>query len=238
LENLRDYPRDMADVLFDELSDGVVSGFKPIISENTFTISKGVAKYQGGIYLMNSQETLEYGETDNEVLVKLRFGEELQDGDFKTRNAEISIDRSLKILPNEIELFRFKLKKGAYLRDDYQDLDDFTTEYNTVNIVNVPRAGRGEATIAGAVTRYFAEQALKTTVRDAVDINFCMLCLNSEKVEKSAICAYICYKLNEFETTFTNAEIHIKLTRILRAIKRENQGRKRERTEHRRIVVD
>lgn len=238
LENIRDYPRDILDVYNENLSDGIVCGLMPKVDREIITFSKGITKYNGRLYVLNNPTSLRYTETDVEVVIKLNFYEELQDNDFRTQYVEIEIDPNTNISENQQELGRFKLKKGAYLRSNYQDLYDFTTEYNTINIVHVPCAGYQEQTMSNIILKYFAKEALATRTKNQMDITFCMICLNNSRIERQTICNYIAYKLEEEVTPMTNITIHNKLVRILGVIKRENEGLKRIKSVGQKIILD
>ncbi|MCL2593576.1 MAG: hypothetical protein FWD82_09460 [Defluviitaleaceae bacterium] len=238
LENLRDFPRDVLDVYSEDLSDGIVCGLTPQIDKEIITFSKGIVKYKGELYVINNTPTIDYGVTEIEVLIKLNFYDEKKDKDYKTRLMEITIDKDLEIKENQIEIGRFKLKAGAYLRSDYQDLYDFTTEYNTINVVHVLYAGYKEPTLSHLILKYFAKEALETRTQNVMDINFCMMALNSGRVERDVILNYIAYKLEEELKPSSNEELHDSLVEVLKVIKRENSGLKRRRVADKKIILD
>ncbi|MCL1924406.1 MAG: hypothetical protein FWF50_02355, partial [Defluviitaleaceae bacterium] len=229
LENLRDFPRSLLEINIHDLSDGIVKGFFPTVSENTITFSKGIVKYNGQVYLFNPF-TLNYSATEDEVAILLTFGETEENKDYSTMPVSAGIHLiSEQILgfPNVIELGKFKLKTGAYLRSDYQDLYDFTTEYNTINIVNVKYAGYKEHTLSHLILKYFARAVVNARSENPLDISFSMLCLNSERIERETILSYIAYRLEEELTPVSNNELHEKLVKVLEIIKRESPGLRR-----------
>ncbi|MCI8805824.1 MAG: DNA and RNA helicase [Clostridiales bacterium] len=238
LENMRDFPRDMLDIYCFGLTDGIVCGFEPEVDKNKITFSEGITKFKGKVYLIGESVTLDYGETDSDVMIKLCFGEKIRDKDYETTPIDFIIDRDMKVSDNQQELGRFKLKKGAYLRSDYQDLYDFTTEYNTFNVVNVKYAGIEEPAINIDMLRYFAKEALNAVPKDIYDVSFCMQCLNSTRVEKSVIYSYLNYKLNENISYMSNKDIHNNLVNILDDIKRESSRKIRNRPFSDKIIVE
>ena len=238
LESMRDFPRDALDVYNETMSNGIVSGLTPKVDKDIITFSKGVVKYKGELYVFNSPTLINYADTEVDILIKLNFYDEIKDKDYRTQYVEIEIDRNTGLLDNQIELGRFKLKKGAYLRSDYQDLFDFTTEYNTINIVHVLYAGYLEPTISGKILKYFAKEALEARAQEQMDITFCMMCLNSSRIERQVIYNYIAYKQKEAIKDMANQMIHDKLALILKQIKRENMGEKRKGAAAARIIVD
>ena len=238
LENLRDYPRDILDVYNEYLSDGIICGLMPKVDKDMITFSKGIVKYNGELYVINAPTSITYGETEVEVIIKLNFHDELRDNDYKTQYINIEIDPNLEIQDNQIELGRFKLKRGAYLRSEYQDLYDFTTEYNTINIVNVLYSGYGRPTLSNMILKYFAKEALSTRTQNHMDVTFSMLCLNSSRIEREVIYNYVSFKLNEEIVELGNEKLHSKLVKILGNIKRENSGVRRSRASAQKIILD
>ena len=217
LENLRDFPRDVLDIFCEDMSDGIVCGFIPTVNKEIITISKGIIK---------------------DVMLKLCFCDEIQEKDYKINDIQISIDSDMNLLPNQIELGRFRLKKGAYLRSEYQDLYDFTTEYNTINIVNVKYAGQHQHTLNKMILQYFAKEAFEYQLKDGIDFSFCMLCLNSQKTERAVIQQYIAYKTGEEKKELSNAEIHKQLVKILEEIRKNSRMIKKKKTTNSKIIMD
>lgn len=238
LENMRDYPRDVVDVYNEKLSDGIVCGLTPTVDRDIITFSKGIIKYKSRMYVIHDSNSISYKETDSEVVIKLNFYDEIRNKDCLSQFMDIEIDSSQNILDNQIELGRFRLKKGAYLRSNYQDLYDFTTNYNTINIVNVLYSGVGEPTINNLILKYYAKAVLSTRTQNNMDMTFSMLCLNSDRVERGVINNYIAYKLEEEIKPLTNEELHQKLVEILGNIKKENSGLRRKRAMGQKIIVD
>ncbi len=238
LENLRDFPRDVLDIFCEDMSDGIVCGFTPVVNKEIITLSKGIIKYHGVVYVMPETISIAYQETEKDVMLKLCFGEELQEKDYKINDIQISIDSDMNLLPNQIELGRFRLKKGAYLRSEYQDLYDFTTEYNTINIVNVKYAGQHQHTLNKMILQYFAKEAFEYQLKDGIDFSFCMLCLNSQKTERAVIQQYIAYKTGEEKKELSNAEIHKQLVKILEEIRKNSRMIKKKKTTNSKIIMD
>ena len=238
LENLRDFPRDVLDIFCADMSDGIVCGFVPHVDKEIITIAKGIVKYHGIFYTMSSPISLAYGETEQDVMLKLCFHDETQNQDYKIAYIDIKIEEDMTLLPNQIELGRFRLKKGAYLRSEYQDLYDFTTEYNTINIVHVLYAGQNKPTLSKLVLQYFAKEVLAYHIEDAIDFSFCTLCLNSQRIERAVIEQYIAYKTEEAVKELSNYEIHKQLVKILEEIKKKNKMVRKKKASMSKIILD
>jgi len=252
LENLRDFPRDALDCFYEDFSDGIVCGLTPVIENDTIIFSKGILKHKNKVYLMNTLAALPYDETHTEVAVKIVFQQEEERPDYIAQHYELLIDKTDKNIPtpqNEIELFRFKLKKGAYLRSDYQNLEDFVTEYNTINVIHALYAGYGKPTLSPLVMRYFGRAALDFSPQTPWDVSFAMLCVNSARVERDIILHYLGQRLANVESktnnrpsekpeALSNQEIHMQLVKVLELIKREEAPRKRPMSQRHRITLD
>ncbi len=216
LENLRDYPRNFGQIYFEDYSDGIISGADIHICESSIMVKKGIIKYKKSIYMLDEEYEIPYQQTNTEVLIKISFAAQYSDNDYVSFNSEIFIDENTKIKENELELGRFKLREGAILRSEYKDFYDFSTEYNTINVINVEYAGLKKSTINPRILDYFANILLKNNPENTFDIVFAMQCLNSETVEREAILYYISNRLTMEYKDYPNAQIYKYLTHIVR----------------------
>ena len=224
LENLRDYPRNFGDIYFKDYSNGIISGADVRICESTIIIKKGIVKNEGRLYMLENEFEIPYRQTNTEVLIKIRFEEEESDIDYLNHNSIILIDDNTETAKNELELGRFKLREGAILRSEYKDFYDFSTEFNTVNVINVEYAGLKMSTISPMILNYFSKIVLKSNPENMFDIVFAMQCLNGNIVEREAILYYISNRLGMEYKDYPNAQIYKYLTFIVREIE---SGKKR-----------
>jgi len=240
LENLRDFPRDALDCYCENLSSGIVSGLSPIVDKDFITFSKGVIKYNGSLYLVRDLAAIQYGTTDKEVAIKVVFDHAEDKHDYTAQYFEFHVDDNISIADNEIELCRFKLKQGAYLRSNYQDLYDLTTEYNTINVVNVVYAGYRQPTMSHLIFKYFAKEVLSCNPPNNSDVSFAMLCMNSARIERDVVLYYLWNRLalRNLPHSLTNHEIHEHLVQVLAIVKREGMARKRPLSQKPRVLLD
>jgi len=240
LENMRDFPRDALKCANESLSDGIISGLTPLVEKEIITFSKGVIKHKGELLLISDLDPIQYNATEVEVSIKLVFGDKTETHDYDTQLINLCIDKNLELTDLQMELGRFKLKKGAYLRSDYQDLYDFTTEYNTINIVNVLYSGYLQPTLSHMVLKYFARAALFHNPQNQLDISFAMLCMNNLRIEREVILHYIWNRLgtDSYPNDISNLEIHKKLVEALEVVKSERTPRKRTLSNKRKIMLD
>jgi len=240
LENLRDFPRDYLDIYYQNYSNGVIAGADVIVGTNTLTVTRGVIKYNGKIYILREPYETPYYNTNREMAIKVRFLDEGAEGDFKAFKSKILIEEIETLGSNELELGRFKLREGAQLRSDYTDFFDFNTEFNTINIIHVEHAGVGKSTLTPMVLKYFASIVLKSTTDNSFDIAFAMQCATQERIERDLLIYYIANRQGVPVKDYTNKDIYRYLTLIVKdlgsGVKRNVDPRQRRVPG--RIVVD
>ena len=215
LENLRDYPRNFTDLWLKDYSDGIISGANVLVQENHLTITRGMVKQAGKIYILESQYQLPYHNSGKESLLKIRFMEETSNSDFISSGTEVFIDEDTQVKQDELELGRFKLTEGARLRSEYQGFADLSTEYNTFIIINVEYSGFQKSTISPIILRYFAEEILKSGSADLYDISFAMQCMNQGTVDRELLLYYLANRLKIGYKEYSNLQIHKHLARIV-----------------------
>lgn len=227
LDCLRDFPRDALRITLQDYSNGVVYGGNILVNKEILLVQPCILKHQGKLYLIEQEYPMEYRPTDQWTGIYAKFTSDTKSPDFDACTISIIFDDDLSFKQDRMELARFKLKQGAWLRYDYQDLEDFTTEYNTFNYVHVEYAAPGESTVCPELLRYFAHEVLIAGSENALDMAFALDCLNNGRISRQSILFYISNKLNEIYKAYTNEEIHKKLVLILRDIQKHAVKRKR-----------
>lgn len=215
LDLLRDYPRDFIDLYYRDYGDGIIAGAEIKVQSERLIVSPGIVLYQGRIYMMKESVSLDYGVTNREAAVKIRFLEEDSGSDLITYCTAIVLEEQTGAVVPELELGRFKLKEGARLRQDYQSFSDMATEYNTLNILNVPYAAPGKSTLSPAILQSFASSMLQSGSDDPRDFYFAMMCLNEGVLARDAIQHYIAARMDADIPSLTNEQMHKYLGRIL-----------------------
>jgi hypothetical protein len=218
LENLRDFPREFVDICFQDFSDGVLAGAKLIVNDKTITVTRGIIKHHSKLYMLVEEHSIAYYNTNKEMLIKVKFSPEITESDFSINNALVLIDENKASNQDELELGRFKLREGAQLRSDYTDFYDFSTEFNTINIIHLPYAGLRQSTMNPLVMRYFAKVVFTNRVESSLDLSFAMQCLNQERVERELIIYYLVNRLGIPCRQYSNGEIYKYLTMIVREL--------------------
>ena len=236
--SIRDRAFDSLTLYMENFSDGIVSGCHPITTPTTITLSRGMVRHNNFLYLINEPMSVEYEPTDEYMMMKLVFAPELETENFVERNVELILSHDMGQSSNELEICRFKLKKGAVLRTNYTDFFDRATEFDTVNTINVPYAAIGGQTLSPEIIFDFAREARDFELSD-MDFNFCLAALGGSIVNSAQIVFYIEHRLQIELSTVTNQILYDNLSLILREIK---SGRRREivgaRRRRREIMLD
>ena len=128
------------------------------------------------------------------------------------------MDDKIDLRENELELCRFKLKKGSRLRNDYTGFADIQTEFDTVNLATSTWAGDEVQSFSKPALRLFAKEAFQNSLKNIWDVSFCMECLNSDTMHRQIIEAYIANRLDIPAQGITNVQIFEYLVLILRRI--------------------
>ncbi|AJS61108.1 DNA and RNA helicase [Paenibacillus sp. IHBB 10380] len=225
LTNLRDFPREFVDIHYADYSDGIVTGANLEVGPKHLIISPGIVRHEGRLYTLNKSTELAYLATGKELVVKIRFLEVKEGSDLTVYTSEIVLDEQVECKSTELELGRFKLKEGARLRQDYQNFADFTTEYNTLNVLHTSYAAHGESTVSPLVMRYFADQMLRSGSADPRDLVFAMMCANEGIVSRSLILHYISGRMGIAYKDYTHVQIHKHLSRILDNVRSGGKAR-------------
>lgn len=238
LKSLRDFPRNWTTLQHQGYSDGILYGCTVTVEEGCLHISPGILKYGERFYMMNNVTSLPYGHNEAWQVLKIRFLNMTEDHDFERYFTEIWLDGNTEIQANEMELCRFKLKPGAELRQNYQDFADMGTEFDTLNILHVPFAGKGRPTLSPTILERFATEAMQYHLNEPLDFPFCMLCLQGETVMADTIAAYVAQRLRCEWKEYENAELCDLLCKVMQRIRDGGLNIRRAQERDRRIMVE
>jgi hypothetical protein len=206
---------------YGDYTDGILAGCGLFEQGMRIGVTGGLVKYAGRVYVLPQSDSVPYRPTDTWTVLKIQFGGEKLTRDFRIYEGLLALDENTNILPNEIELGRFKLKQGFRLRTEYVDFRDMETEYDTVNPINVPFAGIGGHTLSPIILTHFAREAYPFAI-EPIDAAFCTCCLaNSGIMGRLSIQSYLCRRLNLEDRVFDNREMHSYLADVLSEMKGE-----------------
>ena len=236
--SLRDRAFNVFPLFMENFGDGIISGCRPLTTPTRITLTAGIILRNGFVYLIQEPMSLEYAPTENYMMMKLIFEPPLETENFTQRSVNLILTDNMTLTDNEMEICRFKLKKGAILRTHYTDFFDRATEFDTVNVINVPYAAVGGSTLAPEILRAFATEARDFSL-DEMDFNFCLTALNGAVMNVAQISFYIEHRLKTELREPTNQILYDSLSQILSEIKdgnrREIVGTRRRRKE---IILD
>ena len=239
LEELRDFPRTVVDITYANYSAGIISGFDLRVDQENITISQGIVKYQKEIIVLGETIKIPYEADDTKQILKLQFGENVIDADFETRVVKIILEEKPPQPENELELARFRLSKGAYLRLDYQNFEDFLTGHNTLNLVHQPYSSTNGTTLNPTILKYFARELLTYKTEHPHDLAIIYQVLNQNaSISQELLTNYLQTRIEESEPIQTNEQIHNGLAQILKLVKREVKSPKRSSNSNRKLIVD
>jgi hypothetical protein len=217
LEQLRDFPKNFADITYKDYSDGILSGFELKVEGDKLMVMPGIVINAGSFYLMNEAVKLEYNATNSINYVKIRFFDVYKDEECIKYLSDLVIEGKEADEKTELELGRFRLQKGARLRTEYIDFDDFDTQYDTVNRINVNFAGVNESTLWREIVQYYAREIIKCKDADMYDIGFGMGVLrDSGIVSREFIEMYLDMRTGKSVKGFDNKELYHELAMLLR----------------------
>jgi len=239
LELMSDFPRDVTDILFLNKSDGVVAGLGLDVDKTDITISIGMVKYQSEILVLNEELKVPYEADGCEQTLKLRFEERYLMSDFAGRGVKVVLESAL-CQPDEMEMARFNLSKGAHLRSDYQDFADFVTGHNTLNIVSQPYSSISGSTLSPVILKYLARELLRYQTENVHDLAIIYQVLNQEvSISRELLVNYIKIRLkDEHVRVENNKDLHKGLTGILKKAKGEQRRGKKALVGNRKLIVD
>ena len=219
LESMRDLAENEQAARYDAYSSGILSGCVLFEKDMKIGVTSGLVKFAGRVYVLPQSDSVKYFANDVLMVLKIQFGGERVTRDFRIYEGTLVLEENTNILPNEIELGRFKLKQGSRLRSKYMDFQDMETEYDTVNPINIPFAGIGEHTLSPVILKHFAKEAYPFADNN-IDVAFCTSCLaNSGVMSRESIRMYLWRRLDLEGSEFDNQQLHSHLADILAEMK-------------------
>ena len=221
LRNLRDYPRNLIDLYFLDYSEGVLTGSDLEIEGQEIVINPGLIKFSNRIYLLTTAQRIKYQPSNQQMIIKIKFSEEEKNSDFKSWKSTLLLEQGVDLAEDELELGRFKLREGAKLRTDYHQFSDFSTEYNTVNIIHVKYSSLEEYTLHPAIINFFATKILNSSTENQLDISFALQALQARRIQRDLLCNYLTKKLKLKQDNYSNLEIYRYLGQIIRQLSKQ-----------------
>ncbi len=212
LDALKDFPDRLAKIRLMNWADGILYGFGISYKDGSIIVQEGAVRHHGRIVLAD-REKIAFHAYDQKVTACLRLYPASYTEDFYIRPLEVCLKNGMPG-ENEWELGRFRLAEGARLRDDYQDLKDCRTAYNTLDVTYIKYAGPGGVTVSPMLLRTFARMILENNNSSDIDVQFALLCLLESPVPRECLLWYLCRRLGEPMRELSHSEIYERLVRI------------------------
>jgi len=228
LEALSDYAY-MADrLLYKGYGNGILAGCELTATQDAVILNEGVVFFEGELFLIKEPMSVPYYPTNTTTVVKLDISEQIQDGNFVYREIGLKMTSQSGSRPgsqkNEMEICRFKLQEGARLRYVYQDFEDRSTEFDTLDTTHAPFATKGGSSLSPDITRAFALEMLDSGALSQTDMLFCMQLLGQERAaSKDLLAAYIQCREKKPLQDRSNHAVYKALARILKDVKQGRQ---------------
>jgi len=228
LEQLRDYPRHYTQLLFQGQGNGIVNGCELSWNDDQLMINSGLIHWNGNLYFSEKPYTLECRPEDQLRYLVVKFLKETKHSDKIAGKTCIYLRKEPVRTQDEMELCRFRLQDGSRLRSIYKDFSDYSTEYDTINIIHSPYAEKGEGSISPRLLLCFAEEMMETEMENFLDSSFTMNVLaNAGRVSRKVVELYLKKRSGKDLNSKDNLELYQGLLRIL-ANRKTNSSRGQE----------
>lgn len=220
LEQLRDYPKSFISHTYTGFADGVVSGCGITWDHGELTVGPGMIYQAEKMYFMERPYTIVCGPEDRLRYLKVSFTEEYHEPGKITGSGLIVLDEQEADGAYEIELCRFRLQEGARLRHRYENLEDYSTEYDTVNLIHAPYAAKTESTLAPILLKQYAKEILEVRPANPYDISFAMNILAQDgSIPLDCINAYLRCRSDVRYISGDRCKVYLDFIKVLKEIR-------------------
>lgn len=238
LEQLRDYPRSYLNLWYRDFGDGIISGCKITWDNAVLTISPGMIYRSGHLYFMETPYSLACPAQEQQSFVKVQFLAEGNESGGIAGNSRILMDQNSPDPSCEMELCRFLLQEGARLRWQYENFEDYATEYDTVNIIHAPFAAKGGNVLNPEILMRFSEELLRGRTIEPYDVSFAMNVLaNNGIVSAECVRVYIEHYFGSEQKERSLMECYRSLLKMLKKETPGNYHRDGNNREQKRIML-
>lgn len=192
LWDLRDYAYKSWQLYYADYTDGVIKGCQIRVEDTNIVVGKGIIKCGDFIYLLQEEVGIPFTAENRLLILKAEFEKKTGNPDYMVYDVKFFLDDNVERKKNQIEFCRFHLRTGSVLRDTYKNFYDMNTKYDTVNLLHVTMAGRGQERLHPNVLLNFAKEMQVCSTRKAEDLAFCFHVLQNEgEVGKRVLDAYL-----------------------------------------------
>lgn len=231
LEQLRDYPKNLAELALNNFTDGLLSGGDFSWNKGILTISPAMLYWKGRLYFQENPCSIPCGSMDHMQYLKVRFADEQREAGQVRGAGEVILESIETDSVCELELCRFFLQEGARLRVKHENFEDFSTQYDTVNILYASYAAQGEKAMPPVVLKQYAKEVLALGTENIYDISFAMNILAmGGNVQTECVREYLKIRMEmpSLEKHSNTEGYYKNLLLILNGIKRGSMGMRRQ----------
>lgn len=224
LDELRDYPLAISRMMLAGYGSGVLTGTEITWEDNVLKIQPGLISYGGNIYRMENTWEMDCPPTDRLTYINVRFVTMDYERDQMGGIGEIFLSEDMAE-HNGIELGRFRLQEGARLRTEYENFEDYRTEFDTVNRIHMPYICPGGTGLWPVLLEEYALELLATGTNNPYDITLAMQLLGTGGQASTKLLEwYVAGNKEQRMTRLTNGQLYDELLHILRERKTGNSG--------------
>lgn len=239
LQAMKEYMVEITTIQYAEYSDGILSGMQIQVSDGVITIGKGLLKYKDTLLVMPENVTVLIPNNNQLQLVKCCIRDKEMSAEFETMEMDIVVDTSTEKRQNEIEICRMHMQNGAKLRSQYKSLEDMSTNYDTIQVIEADWAACKSKGISPQILQQFAREVRESQGKELIDICFLqqILAMEGRACSRELIEFYVSEKLNITQKEYTNQELYQGLCKVLQQLKGKTFIKQRAQ-ENRRMIVD
>jgi len=220
LQALSDHAFLANQLLYKGYANGIMAGCELTTTKSAIILNEGVIFYENQMFLITEPMSIDYYPTNQTTVLKVRFSEQIKDVNFIYREVNIILSEDTTTSKCEIELCRFKLQEGARLRYEYQDFEDWNTEYDTLNVIHAAYSAKGGSTLAPELLKAFADEMLEIEHLSELDTLFCIRLIEQDRpYNKEALVTYLQHRNKMTLASRSHLSIYEELVKILRTEK-------------------
>lgn len=239
LEILRDYPRDLFRLMYQDYSNGILVGCELETVDGGLVIHPGILYYNKIPYILEENWKIPCEATGKLSYLKVKFSDKIAGIGQDEYLSQIYWDDNVPDGSHEIELARFKLQSGARLRDNYTDFYDYNTEFDTINRIYAPFASVRKHSIYPQILKSFSVTLMQHPIQNQWDYSFCLDCIKLHTVMPyDEIKVYLNMRLDQEQEEYSNKEIYDNLSRILsEAAGKKERGNRTEKGDRKLLLI-
>lgn len=222
-------------------SDGVLHGFQVEIADDYLIVDKGAFIYQEELFAVSEKTKILYAGNGETQLLVLRIGDKEKTSNFEIREAEFKLIPDGDEILSDLEIARFRLQKGARLRNQFQGLRDMNTSYDTLNLCHARWSAFGGNTMAYPILEMAAREIEKKNNTDIYDemLLEAIYSAKGESIPGVMIDRYLKRKLGKsVDVTTPEARYKALLNAVNQMSTQEEAPRGEQQKRNNRIIID